>query len=121
MSAAPRDRWLRVALGTVTLLAGGLWAAGVGGPLLGAVMIPFVLLCPGLAWSRHLSDDLGEVVGFGIAISVSLAAVVGQVMALVRWWSPGTGFVVLAAATALGAGIPRRPEPEGAEGARQEA
>jgi len=46
---------------------------------------------------------------------------VGQVMALVRWWSPGTGFVVLAAATALGAGIPRRPEPEGAEGARQEA
>ncbi len=104
------DRRLRVGLAALTVLAGALFVAGVGGPLRAATMIPFVLLCPGVAWSRHLSRDPAEVLGFGVAIGMALAATVAQAMALVSWWSPGTGFAALAALTALGAALPRRRE-----------
>jgi len=113
------DNWLRAAVVAVTLLAVGLFVARVGGPALMGAMVPFVLLCPGLAWARHLRGDLGETVGFGIGLSIALAAVVGEVMALVSWWSPGTGLAVLVTLTAVGLALPRRARadddaPEGA-------
>ena len=42
-----------------------------------------------------------------------MTAVVAQAMALARWWSPGTGYLVLAALTA--GGIALEPRSSGTE------
>lgn len=109
------DRSLRLALAAITLVAVALFALDVSGAARTAVLVVFVLLCPGLAWSRRFAtgdalDSLALAAGFGICSVV----VVGQVMALAKWWSPGTGFAVLVAITALGLALPaKEPEPDG--------
>ena len=108
------DRWLRVAIAATTLLAGGLFALDLGGPLRYAAVIVFLLSCPGLAWARMLKlGDAGDLATIGIAMSVAMTAVVAQVMALARWWSPGIGYLVLAAITAAGVALePKAPPAE---------
>ena len=115
-----QDRWLRVALAATTLLAGALFALDLGGPVRYAAVVLFLLTCPGLAWARLLKlGDAGDLATVGIAMSVAMTVVVAQAMALAEWWSPGVGYLVLAAITAGGiAGVPR-PVPEPAEGEAQ--
>ena len=113
------DRWLRAALGATTLLAGALFALDLGGPLHYAVVIVFLLSCPGLAWARLLKlGDPADLATVGIAMSVAMTVVVAQAMALARWWSPGIGYLVLAAITVAGITLEPRAstdesEPEG--------
>ena len=103
------DGWLRAAIAVTTLLAGALFALDLGGPLQYAVVIAFLLSCPGLAWARLLKlGDPGDLATVGIAMSVAMTAVVAQAMALARWWSPGTGYLVLAALTAGGLALEPR-------------
>lgn len=98
-----QDRWLRVALAATTLLAGALFALDLGGPVRYAAVVLFLLTCPGLAWARLLKlGDAGDLATVGIAMSVAMTVVVAQAMALAEWWSPGVGYLVLAAVTAAG-------------------
>lgn len=105
------DRLARICLASVTALAGVLLVLDGAGALRTAVLCTFVLVCPGTAWSRllRLGDPI-DVLALGFAISIALAAVVGQTMALAGWWSPGTGYLVLAAVT--GVGLTRVPATE---------
>jgi hypothetical protein len=113
------DRWLRSAIATTTLLAGALFALDLGGPIRYVVVIAFVMACPGLAWARLLRlGDAADLAGIGMALSIALTAVVAQTMALARWWSPGVGYLVLAALTVAGLSfeprVPAEDEPAGA-------
>jgi hypothetical protein len=105
------DRSLRTGIAVTTLLAGALFALELGGPVRYVVVIAFVLACPGLAWARLLRlGDAADLAGIGITLSIALAALVGQTMALARWWSPGVGYLALAAITAAGISFePRVP------------
>lgn len=110
------DRWLRVGLAATTLLAGALFALDLGGPLRYAAVIAFLLSCPGLAWARLLKlGDGADLATVGIAMSIAMTAVVAQAMALARWWSPGVGYLVLAAITAAGVSFEPRPPADDAE------
>ena len=110
------DRWLRVGIAVTTLVAGVLFALDLGGPLRYAAVILFVMACPGLAWARLLKlGDAGDLATVGIAMSVAMTAVVAQAMALAQWWSPGVGYLVLAAITAGGIALVPRPAAEPAE------
>ena len=114
------DRWMRLGIAATTLVAGVLFALDLGGPLRYAAVILFVMACPGLAWARLLKlGDAGDLATVGIAMSVAMTAVVAQTMALARWWSPGVGYLVLAAITAGGIALVPRPVPEPAEGETQ--
>lgn len=105
------DRWLRVAITATTLLAGALFVLDLGGPLRYAVVIVFLLSCPGLAWARLLKlGDAADLATVGIAMSVAMTAVIAQAMALARWWSPGIGYLVLASLTAAGLTFDPRPD-----------
>jgi hypothetical protein len=106
------DRWLRPAIAGVTLVAAVTFLLDLAGPFRIVAAVAFVLLCPGVAWARLLRlDDLGDLVGLGVVIGLSLGAVVAQTMALAGWWSPGAGMAVLASITAIGLALPadRRP------------
>lgn len=97
------DRTARIGLAALTVLAGILLVLDAHGALRTGVLCTFVLACPGTAWSRLLrTGDPVDVLALGLAISIALAAVIGQTMALAGWWSPGTGYMVLAAITAVG-------------------
>ena len=113
------DRNLRIVLGALTLVAGTLYLVDLGGPVRYLVVVPFVLVCPGLAWARLLRiGDAADTLGVGIALSIALVTLVAQAMALASWWSPGVGYLVLAALTGAGLALePREPaEPEAAPG-----
>ncbi len=102
------DRVLHGAILAVTALAVALFALDLGGPVRVAVIVLFVLACPGVAWASALrTGDLADTLGIGIAISVALAAVIGQTMALAGWWSPGTGLALLVAITLGGVAVQR--------------
>lgn len=97
------DRWVRPVLAALTLLSGALLVLDNSHPIRTAVLVTFLLVCPGLAWSRLMGlRDGGDTLAVGLAVSIGSAAVVGEAMALARWWHPGVGFAVLAAMTLAG-------------------
>jgi len=106
------DRHLRSALGSVLALSVILVAVGATGPARTAVLLVFVLFVPGTAWSRHLRlNDTTDTIGVGLAVSIALAALVGEAMAVAKWWHPGVGGAVLAAVALAGLALPlRAPE-----------
>ena len=97
------------ALGAALALSAVLVAAGVTGPARTAVVLVVVLFVPGTAWSRHLRlKDLTDTIGVGLVISVALAALVGEAMAVAKWWHPAVGGAVLGAVALAGLALPLR-------------
>lgn len=73
-------------------------------PLRVAVVVPFVLVAPGLGWAaRFVPGDVAAVAAIGVGLSLAAAMLVGQTLALAGWWSPVAGLVVLAAIAGAGA------------------
>lgn len=104
------DRRVRVAIAAWTALAGIAFVAGLPSAVRIPLLLVFTLVCPGLAWSRlYPLRDIGDTIAVSIGVSAALAVVVGEAMALTRWWSPGFGFAVLVAVT--GVGLLRTPAP----------
>jgi uncharacterized membrane protein len=103
------DRWIQRAVIGVTIGAAVLLALGGPAALRIPLLAAFVLLCPGLAWTPLLrTGDVGDTLAISVGLGIALAALVAQTMALAGWWSPGAGFLVLAAVTVVGLSMQRR-------------
>jgi hypothetical protein len=93
-----------IAVWTVVTLVAVLVEAPV--PLRVAVVVPFVLVAPGLGWAaRFVPGDVAAVTAIGIGLSVGAAMLVGQTLALAGWWSPLAGLGALAAIAGAGAAV----------------
>lgn len=104
------DRLLRSMVAAVTALAGLCLAIDAPSPLRVTALVVFLVSCPGLAWSRRFGlADPGDVLAVAGGLSLALAAIVAEAMALTRSWSPELGFGVLAAVTVAGLAV--RPAP----------
>ena len=113
MTRAPRTLAIAIAGWTVATLVVVLVEAPV--PLRVAVVVPFVLVAPGLGWAaRFVPGDVAAVAAIGVGLSVASAMIVGQTLALAGWWSPLAGLGALAAIAGTGAaaltGRRRRPD-----------
>lgn len=107
----PRDRWLRWFIGLTTASAVLTVAVDLGGWFRTATVATFVLVCPGLSWSRHLRiRDLSDALAVGVAMSIALVALTAELLALASWWHPGVELGVLVALTMGGLGLPVRSE-----------
>jgi hypothetical protein len=104
------DRFWPTACSLWAVLAFVMVAIDVGGPARMAVVLSFLLLCPGMAYVGFLgmgSHFLQLVTG--IALSLLLGVVVGQALVYTSW-RPVLGLAALCAITFLGAALPR-PRP----------
>ena len=98
---ASRSLAIAIAGWTVVTLAAVLVEAPV--PLRVAVVIPFVLVAPGLGWAaRFVPGDAAVVTAIGVGLSLAAAMLVGQTLALAGWWSPVAGLGALAAIAGAG-------------------
>jgi len=88
------------ALGAAALVSGLIVALPVPVGARAVVVVPFLLVCPGLSLVRLLGvgDALDQVV-LGIAASMGLEAVAAEVSLLVGAWSPVAVFAVFVALT----------------------
>ena len=78
----------------------------VPAPLRVAVVVPFVLVAPGLGWAaRFVPGDLAAVTAIGVGLSLAAAMLVGQTLALAGWWSPLAGLGALAAIAGAGVAV----------------
>jgi hypothetical protein len=108
--SVPRDRWAVIAV-TSAVLAGALEVAGVHSPLRVAVMLWFVLACPGMAIVRLLRmADVAAAVTLAVAVSITLATAVAALGLYSGLWAPGATLAVLIAIT-IGAAAVRGPRP----------
>lgn len=97
------DRTLRIVIAAWTALSALAFAFGLSGAVAMTAFVVFTVFCPGIAWARLLGiSDRGDQVAIGVALGVAIAVIVAETMALASWWSPGTGFAVLAGITAVG-------------------
>lgn len=104
------DDDLRRLVGAWTALAALLVVINPGGWMQTAVVAAFVLVCPGLAWSRRLGlADTVDALAVGVGVSLAVGALVAQVLALTGWWHPGAALSVLVAVTVAGLALPGRP------------
>ena len=80
--------------------------AGFGGPLQPLLVGWFLLVCPGMAFVPMLrvGSPLLEL-ALGVAVSLGLGVVVGQVMVFTDTWSPLGGLLVLSVVTLVGAAV----------------
>jgi hypothetical protein len=86
-----------------TLAAGVCLLTGAPAPVRVPAVLLFALVAPGLGWAaRARPGDRADVLTLAIVLSVCLLVLVGETMALLRIWSLGGGFLVLAAAALLG-------------------
>ena len=98
----PRSLAIAIVGWTVAAIAAVLIEAPV--PLRLAVVVPFVLVAPGLGWAaRFVPGDVAAVAAIGVGLSLAAAMLVGQTLALAGWWSPVAGLGVLAAIAGAGA------------------
>jgi hypothetical protein len=98
---ASRSMAIAIAGWTVATFAAVLVEAPVA--LRVAVVVPYVLVAPGLGWAaRFVPGDAAAVTAIGVGLSLALAMLVGQTLALAGWWSPLAGLGALAAIAAAG-------------------
>ena len=84
--------------------------------------VPFVLVITGLGWAAALTRERSMLVAAAIAISISAAMLIGEIMALTDRWSPGLGIVALAVVAVAGAAVQQvRPAGRGPAGDRAAA
>lgn len=95
----------RVAVTTLSGLAAVAGVLGdVGAPVQPALVLWFVLVCPGMAFVGLIRPpSLLFASTLSIAISCALAVMVSQALLLAGAWSPVTGLVILVGLTAVGA------------------
>jgi hypothetical protein len=93
-----------IALGS--LVAGVLVLGDVHTPLRAIVVITFLLVAPGTAWSRllPLGDELAALT-VGVALSIALDAAVAITFLYAGAWSPKAIFLVLLGFTLVGAAL----------------
>ena len=99
----------------VLTVAGGTLVTALLGPLgvPSAVRLPvtvaFVLVVPGLGWSRRLGlRDGGDTAVLAVALSICAAVLISETMALLHLWSPEAAFLVLEALALAGVLLPER-------------
>jgi hypothetical protein len=110
--SAVRSRWADIALASA-VLAGVFQVVGAHSPVRVAVILWFVLVCPGLAVVRllRLSDPVAEL-SLAVAVSIALAVGVAGIGLYSGLWSPGATLAVLIAITIGAVAAPlagRRP------------
>ncbi len=93
-----------IAISITALLAGTFAWANTGGMLRSAIIFLFMLVMPGLAYTRlfHFRDFLVEIV-LAVAISLAVGTIVAEIMLFLHIWSPNTGLGVLIAVSLVGA------------------
>jgi len=107
MSGPGRSVTVRTTVATGSaLLAVAAVLGDVGSPVQPALVLWFVLVCPGLplAGLTHPSS-VPFCLTFSVAVSCALAALVAQAMLYAGVWNPLTGLVVLAELTVVGCAI----------------
>lgn len=102
----PPSAWLRgwiVVILVMTLAAGIAAALALPLPLRPAVIVPFALLCPGMALIRlvRIPSHLGEVT-LGIALSIAIDGLVAGALLYANAWSPAWTFTILVGITLVG-------------------
>jgi hypothetical protein len=110
--SAVRSHWAAIAA-TSAVLAGALAVVGVHSPLRVAVVLWFVLVCPGMAIVRllRLPDAVAELT-LAVAVSLTLATFIAGIGLYSGLWAPGATLAVLIAITIGAAALrgPRRGE-----------
>ena len=104
----PRSGWAVIVVVSAAL-AGALEVSAVDSPLRVAVMLWFVLICPGMAIVRRLR--LGDAVtelALAVGLSVALAVLVASIGLYSGLWAPGATLAVLIAITLVAAALPAR-------------
>lgn len=92
---------------TISALA-AMWAvlARAGPPLQPAILLWFLLVCPGMAFVRLLRvEDALARWALAIAVSTALGVVLAEAMIYGRWWNPLRGILTLAALSIIGAAL----------------
>lgn len=102
----PRPVW-RGAVVAAAMCALAVHLAGAPSAVRMLVVFSFLAICPGMAFVRllRLADPLAEGT-LAVALSVSLAALVSEGLAIAQLWSPTGSLALLAGLTAVGAALP---------------
>ena len=104
--SAVRARWTGILVASA-VLAGALEVAGLHSPLRLAVILWFVLVCPGMAFVRLLDlDDAAAEIALAVALSIALAMAVGGAALYSGLWAPGATLAILIAITIAAAVAP---------------
>jgi hypothetical protein len=105
--SALRAHWTGIALASAAL-AGAFEVADLHSPLRVAVMLWFVLVCPGMAVVRLLRlHDPADEIALAVALSVALATAVAGIGLYSGLWAPGATLSVLIFITVGAAVAPR--------------
>jgi hypothetical protein len=109
-----RPGWREVLL-VSAVLAGAIQLAGPHSPLRLAVILWFVLVCPGMAVVRLLGlEDAATELALAVALSIALAMAAGGIALYSGLWAPGATLAILIAFTAGAAVAPLvRARPRG--------
>ncbi len=68
-----------------------------------ALLLPFLLIGPGLGWlGRSSSLTAADLAVVAVGLSLAFGAVVSTLLLICELWSPLTGFALLSAATLAG-------------------
>jgi hypothetical protein len=119
--SAIRARWTGILVASAAL-AGAVAATGGPSLLRVAVVLWFVLVCPGMAFVRLLDlDDAAAEIALAVALSITLAMTVGGVALYAGLWAPGASLAILVAITIAAALAPAARARTGAPGARARA
>lgn len=113
--SVPRTAWSQILVASAAL-AGAAQIAGVPTPVRLAVLLWFLLVCPGMAIVRLLDlDDPTAEFALAVALSVALAVAVGGAALYSGLWAPGAALAILIAVTVGAAAVPlvRAPGPRG--------
>ena len=104
--SAVRARWTAILVASA-VLAGALEVAGLQSPLRLAVILWFVLVCPGMAFVRLLDlDDAAAEFALAVTVSIALAMAVGGAALYSGLWAPGATLAILIAITIAAAVAP---------------
>lgn len=103
--AGPAPSWLWPAIiAGSALAAGALVYSGSASPIRPALVLWFLLICPGMAFVPLLRvAGLATELMLAIALSLALDAIVAIGMLYSRLWSPGWGLAALIGASLAGA------------------
>jgi hypothetical protein len=97
-----------------SLLAAALAFADVDSPVRSAIVLVFLLLCPGAAWIRLLPlGDTLAVMTVAVAFSISLDVAVSALLLYAHVWSPTAAFLIVLGIALAGAlfQVARAPQP----------
>ncbi len=98
-----------IAISATALFAGIFAWANFGGIVRSAIIFLFMLLVPGLAYTRlvHIRDFLVEII-IAVAISLVLGTILAESMVFLHIWSPNAGLGALIVLSLLGAYLQAR-------------